>query len=176
MEWREIKMSLLPEGGGEEEEDGEDFEAAGEHDEREYPFAEGGNYVVLGTIAGDCGVKSGIGNAGEGREEGVDQRDSHGCEDDGSGGDDHAVEAEEDDDFRHEVGRHGTAAQADGVDIVGVDAAVYLVAGVLAEHEHTVDFGSAAGGAGAGSGKHEHEGEGEGKCAPVAESGGDVTG
>ena len=169
-------LLFFPECGSEEEEDGEDFEAACEHDERQDPFAECRDDVVLSAVAGDGRVESGVGNAGECREKCVDERHSHRGEYDGSGGYYHAVEAEEDYDFRHEVRRHGPAVEADGVDIVGVDAAVYFVARVLSEHEDSVDFGAATCRSGTSAREHENECECEGECAPVAESGCDISG
>lgn len=85
----------MPEGGGEEEEDGEEFETAREHDEREEPFACVGDDGECATIAGDTCRETGIGYACECREERVYQRHTHGGEGYASDKDDEYVEAEE---------------------------------------------------------------------------------
>lgn len=65
---------FLPEGGGEEQEDGEELETPGEHDEREHPFCSRGNIIIVAVYAGDIGAQTGVGYRRQAAEETIFKR------------------------------------------------------------------------------------------------------
>lgn len=113
-----------PEPSGEQDQHSKQLQTPYKHEHRQHPFTGGRYDVETATISRHAGTEARVADAGEGREEGIDQRQS-GCRQDNAA--DHYyyhIDTEECDHFRHYVRRYNLMIDSDGGDCVGVDTPV----------------------------------------------------